>query len=203
MKKIFLSIAALTVLFFSFTNGASAQAAATATAGASAVSHDIFSNAIHTTSAADAATGSVLWPIKKNSTQARAQKASLRAAKGYAKAQEHFAKQFKNMSPSKWVSYNDVIVAYCSEDSVNSSITYKKNGRLLHSLTYYSGTKMPQDICAIAEQSFPGTKAFVVTKVNESSLKFYVVNLEDAHTFKRVIVYNNEVTLLDDLTKSK
>jgi hypothetical protein len=134
--------------------------------------------------------------FKTSNASVKAMRANLRAA-------ENFKKMFKDAPDAKWDANENTIVADFSKNAVHTKVVYNKNGRLIHSLTYFTAADTPDDIRSLMDQDYPYADISQTIKINEGADEFYIVQLEDKKSYKQVSVYNGQTELIKDLSKSK
>jgi hypothetical protein len=130
-------------------------------------------------------------------------KANLKTIKASFKASENFKRNFKNVGDEKWQVDEKAIVAFFIKDDVKTNVVYNKNGSWIHTLTYYHEEKMPTDIKQIIERDFPDDDITLAVDIKEGDMNFYIVQLENKTTYKKVSVYNGETNVFEILKKSK
>jgi hypothetical protein len=130
-------------------------------------------------------------------------KAKLKALKANNRAAESFNKMFRDAPGAKWVVEEKAIVASFNRNDVKTSVIYSKNGSWIHNLTYYPANKTPEHIRSIVESNYPNADITLAVEVQEGGLEFFIVQLEDKRTYKKIGVYNGETNLIEEYNKSK
>jgi hypothetical protein len=141
--------------------------------------------------------------VKSAEKDLKASKANLKAMKANLRAAESFKKMFKDAPDARWDANENTIVADFSKNAVNTKVVYNKNGRWIHTLTYFTPDDTPADIRSLIDQDYPYADISQAVKVNEGDMEFYIVQLEDKKTYKQVSVYNGQTGLIKEFLKSK
>lgn len=201
MKKVFPVLLSSTIVYFSITQSVQAQSSDKGSVPA-AINHSEFASYpfIGSSVGKDAST-SVGWAAAEKDLKAA--KASLKALKANTRAAENFKKNYKISSEVIWSYGDEAIVAFFLEDEVQNRIVYDRKGQLVHTLSYYSSNKIPNGIISAAKKIYPDLNATVAIQVKEGGIEFYIVNLEDENRFKQVSIYDGEVNLMSQFTKSR
>lgn len=202
-KMIFVTLTAI-VIALAAVGYASAQTGDKDIAFIPAKNHDAYVAFVtknYTAYNADAAVNDTLSSVE---TAYKSAKADLKAIKANNKALKDFNNVYKKSMPdAKWAISKDALVAYFTKDDVKTMVVYNSKGSWMHTLTYYPADKTPAAIVDAIDNTYPKDVINVAIKVEEGSMSFYVVQLEDKTSYKKVTVYNDEVNLIEELTKTK
>jgi len=203
MKKM-ISAALLAIIIAATTSGyATAQTGDKDIAFIPAKNHAAYVSFITKSNAAESTAIAAADTLASTATTAKASKAEMKAIKANGKALKNFNSMYrKDMPDAKWSTLKDGMVAYFSKDDVKTNVVYTKKGSWLHTLTYYPANKTPKDVVDIIDYAYPKDNITLTVKVEEGSMVFYIVQLENKTTLRKVTVYNGEVNQIEELTKA-
>lgn len=203
MKKMISAVLFAIIIAFAAPGYASAQTGDKDIAFIPAKNHAAYISFITESYAGENAAVAVADTLAATNITSKASKADLKAAKANSKALRNFNIMYKkDMPDAKWYVLQDGMVASFSRGDVNTQVVYNKKGNWLHTLTYYPASKTPQNITSIMDDVYPKDDIKLTVKVEEGNIQFYIVQLEGKMTLKKVTVYNGEVNLLEEYTKS-
>lgn len=140
-------------------------------------------------------------PIDK--TVLKEMKANLRAAKASLKITNDFSKHFKNARDVKWNTEEKAIIATFKKDDKSTRVVYDKKGNWVYTIITYYEDQMPADIRALVKSAYNDFTISLVHEISQGGYNIYKVHLEDSTRLKQVLVYNNEITVYNEFTKSR
>lgn len=131
----------------------------------------------------------------------KATKAAMKANKANLRATTNFEKNFKNAPAAKWFAEEKIIGARFSEDDVTTRVIYDKKGRWLHTMSTYHQEKLSSNVAKLVRSVYPGYDITAVQDIKEGLIQFYVIHLENKHSYKQVCVYEGEVNTIKEFDK--
>lgn len=140
-------------------------------------------------------------PVDK--TAIKEMEVNLKAAKARLKVNNHLSKNFKNVSNLSWNSEEKAIIATFKMNEKSARVVYNKRGNWLYTIITYPEDQMPQDTRSLIKENYSGFTISVVKEISQGGINLHLVYLEDCATFKQIIVYNGEMTVYQDLQKSR
>lgn len=139
----------------------------------------------------------------EDETSKKEKKANLRAAKANLKVTNHFNKNFKDVSDLTWSDEEKATVATFKINEKSARIVYDKRGNWLYSIINYQEDQMPANIRSLVKSAYKGFSISLVQEVSQNDITLYKIHLEDCNSLKQILVYNDEITVYEDYTKSK
>lgn len=140
--------------------------------------------------------------LKAHELSLKAAKANLKALKAKVKATTNFEKQFKDATDAEWYEGQNAIVASFTRSEVKTISVYNTKGIWVHTLKYFPAEKTPKEIRSIIDRNYPNADINLTIDVKEGEIKFYIVQIEDKKSYKKIVVYNDEIELIEQLKKS-
>jgi hypothetical protein len=131
----------------------------------------------------------------------RAAETSLKAIKASNKAAQDFNKHFEGVQDAKWSNDGELLIASFIKDDEQTEVWYDKKGFWKATIKYYGETKMPASVKRLINSTYPKYKITGVQDIIEGPMNFQVVHLEDCTSFKKVVVYENEVGVYKEYNK--
>ena len=133
-----------------------------------------------------------------------AKKNTSKASKANDKAVRKFNSTYKkDMPDAKWSIVENGMIASFSKYDVKTNVVYNNKGSWVYTSTYYPASQTPNEITSVMDYAYPKGNILQTIKIEESNLNFYIVELEDKTTFKKISVNNGEVNLIEEYTKTK
>lgn len=170
------------------------------------VTGSLFSVLTHTSSAQLLAANSASKNKEAFVFNAEGNTASFKSTAAYNKAGfkavKDFNKQFQNQSDVKWYSAGKTITASFNTADIKNTAVYDSKGRWIRNMRVYTGDKMPRPITSLVKAS--GFSSYEITQVQElqeGGITFYVVHIEDGRGYKKLCVYDREISILQEFDK--
>ena len=142
--------------------------------------------------------------VKSDKAAYKTNKAAYKADKAGYKALSDFQTTYKDAPTVEWSFEPTLIVAEFTKDDIQTFVVYNKRGRWLHTMQTYQESKMPADLRLLIKNSeYADYNIEFVHQIQEGKMTFYIVNLSDSKKFKQVLVYNEEINVLEEFDIQK
>ena len=90
-----------------------------------------------------------------------------------------FEQTFTNAEGVKWEEFENHYSVSFMHSGVQSKVTYKKNGEMLSSISYYAPKMLPLYLQNKLKKDYPGMNLYGVTEVMHDDTVTYFVKLEN------------------------
>lgn len=118
------------------------------------------------------------------------------------RALHHFKEVFNDTTGSRWYATKDGFIGKINRGNTNIRMGYSKTGIWEYSIRYYAESKLPLPIRNMVKQSYFDDS---IDWVEEIDIKhnglYYIVHLQDKHSFKKVLVHEDEMELIKEMEK--
>jgi hypothetical protein len=99
-----------------------------------------------------------------------------------------FEQTFSNAEGVKWEEYESHYSVSFKHSGVQTKVTYKKNGEMLTSISYYAPKMLPLYLQNKLKKDYPGMNLYGVTEVMHDDTVTYFVKLENEKNWVTVKV---------------
>lgn len=118
------------------------------------------------------------------------------------RAMRDFVDRYENATDVVWIKVPDGFVARFCIDSLNSRAAYKKNGNWVYTIKQYTEAKMSKALRHSVKSTYYDYAITLVEQIEmpDEPVK-YIVHLQDAVSWKNVLVSNGQLDLIEDRKK--
>ncbi|TKK66973.1 hypothetical protein FC093_15855 [Ilyomonas limi] len=118
-------------------------------------------------------------------------------------AMRDFMIKYKDVDDASWYEVDNGFVARFTAGEATTTVTYKKNGEWLYTITSYGEMKMPENIRALVKGTYYD---YSIVNIEEVQIPYkenniFLVKMQDATTIKVVRIYEGEMEVIHDYTK--
>jgi len=131
----------------------------------------------------------------------------LNPGKGYLnsiniRAIRDFVRRYENATDVAWFKVPDGFIVRFVADSIYARSAYRKNGNWLYTIRQYAEEKMSREIRHIVKRTYYDYSITLVEQIElpDEPVK-YLVHLQDAVSWKNVLVSNGQMDLVEDKKK--
>ena len=113
-----------------------------------------------------------------------------------------FVCRYEKATDVAWYAVPDGFIVRFVTDSINARSAYRKNGNWAHTIKQYTEEKMAKAIRHIVKSAYYDYSITLVEQIElpDQSVK-YVVHLQDAVSWKNVLVSDGQLDLIEDRKK--
>ena len=125
---------------------------------------------------------------------------SLRLNNVNIKAMRDFIDRYKDVNNASWYKVDNGFVAEFKTLYAVTTVTYKKNGKWLYTITSYSEEHLQEDVRALVKSTYYDYDIVNIQeiKVPLKDSNIYLVYIQDATSIKVLRVYNGEMEVIHD-----
>lgn len=118
------------------------------------------------------------------------------------RALRDFVDRHENATDVAWYSVRDGFIVRFLTDSMYSRAAYRKNGLWVYTIKQYAEEKMPKAIRHVVKSTYYDYSITLVEQVElpDEPVR-YIVHLQDAVSWKNILVSNGELNLIEDRKK--
>lgn len=116
------------------------------------------------------------------------------------KAEEKFAKTYKNATDITWYHFNDNrLMVRFFDNGVQTKIFYNKKGNQDAMVKYYTEDKLPNEVRHQVKSTYYDYSIFLVIEVTVGNKTAYLVKIEDKACTKTIRVMNGEMDVIEEI----
>lgn len=120
-----------------------------------------------------------------------------------AKLFDRFTSQFRNATDISVFPEGKSTIVYCKVDGIRNNILFSANGRLIHTVRYYTPELLPAPVAKMIEDEFQGYEMKYVSEVTTNGLTAYLVNIENKRGYKTIRVVDGNLDIYNEFDKQK
>lgn len=118
------------------------------------------------------------------------------------RALRDFVCRYEDASEVTWYGVKDGFIVRFFTDSLPARSAYKKNGHWVYTILTYYESKMPQPVRHLVKSTYYDYSITLVEQIEQPNEPVkYVVHLQDAVSWKNVLVSNGQMDLIEDKKK--
>ena len=116
--------------------------------------------------------------------------------KAAVKATRDFWERAGDQNTAQWYKLASGYMAEYREGSAQAQFLYDQKGNFTYSMRTYYENEMPADVRHLVRSNYYDFKIGWVKEVNEEDTKAYVVHIEDAASWKDLVVQDGDIRVL-------
>jgi len=120
------------------------------------------------------------------------------------KAMRNFKKMFTAVEDAKWYEYKGAYAAVFMMDDVRFRVEYDSRGNWSATEKDYFEEKLDRDVRKIVKREYFDYSISSIREITTNEFftdPVYIIHIEDAKSFKNVVVYNREMSVVDAYLK--
>lgn len=118
-----------------------------------------------------------------------------------AKALRDFKRNYPKVESVKWFGIQNGYQAKFSLDGINHLVTYNRKGNWQYTILYYEEKNLPLEVRSIVKRVYYDYRITGIEEIHESEQAIYVVHIEDKSTWKKIMVHDGEMQILEEFTR--
>jgi hypothetical protein len=119
-----------------------------------------------------------------------------------AKALREFRKDFPGVNDEQWSEAdNGWLLAHFNTPEIRSTAYYDNHGNWQYTFNYYGEDQLPKDVRALVKSTYYDYTISGVQEIRLQEKIVYIVQLQDAKTWKKVRVMDGDMDLMEDFNK--
>lgn len=113
-----------------------------------------------------------------------------------------FVQRYENATDVFWYGVNEGFIVRFLTDSLAARSAYQKNGYWVYTIISYEENKMPKAVRHLVKGTYYDYSITLVEQIEQPNEPVqYVVHLQDAVSWKNVLVANGHMDLIEDKKK--
>jgi len=118
-------------------------------------------------------------------------------------AMKDFMQRFKNPLNVYWTKCEKGYIVACTQNGIKCRSAYDLKGFWVYTIKYYDEWKLPKDVRTIVKSNYFDYRITQVEEVTQAikTIPTYVVHIEDDKTFKKVLVGDGEMVVMEEYNK--
>jgi len=111
-----------------------------------------------------------------------------------------FMLKYNEVSNASWFGVEGGFVAKFTANEATTTVTYKKNGKWLYTISSYDEMKMPKDVRALVKSTYYDYNIIIIEEIQvpQNDNNIYLIKVLDAKTIKILRVSEGEMQVLYD-----
>lgn len=119
------------------------------------------------------------------------------------RAQRNFMREYKNVSDARWgISGNGLLAAHFTDAGIVTRRYYNKKGVYEYMIRYYKEDKLHRNIRHLVKSKYYDFNIFQVTEVCRNGNIAILIDIQDKDSWKTIRVFDNEMEVVDEFSKS-
>ena len=117
------------------------------------------------------------------------------------KAVRNFARLYKGVEHTHWYNVDNGLIVYFTENGIKGRANYDSDGKWLSTMRAYAEEYLPKDIRAQVKREYYDFSITWVNEITNEKQLYYIVHMQDNSSWKNVMVYDGEMTVVEDRVK--